>query len=311
MRLFTEKDMRLGTFTTMYARRRGEKQELPYVEQMKHCLNAGFDVQSLCTYYSLKPERNAEIAADDWQSRIDVLACEAKRLGVDFSQSHAPGGVEPFIKQLRPSGEELERYKELFSRAIVASSMLGIKWMSVHPFSDNINCEYDNDVQWRSNYEFYAPFVEMGRKYGVGLAFENMARFDKYSMLKRPYCLSADELCDLCDRFGDEYVGVTWDFGHARMMMNDQREPLCKIGKRLKATHVQDNKGDRDAHLIPFIGGNVQWEKIMPVLTEIGYEGDFVFEAHRYSQDIPEELWEEAGRLAHEIGVYCLSLANK
>lgn len=303
--------MRLGTFTTMYARRRGETRDLPYVEQMKHCYEAGFDVQSICTYYSTKPERMSDIALPDWERRIDALADEAKKLGVVFSQSHAPGGVEPFILQLRPDAETLERYKELMRRAIVMSSRLGIPWMSVHPFSDNINCEYDNDVQFRSNYEFYAPFVEMGTKYGVGLAFENMARFDKYSMLKRPYCMSADELCDLCDRFNDPYVGITWDFGHARMMMNDQCEPLRKMGKRLKATHVQDNKGDKDAHLIPFIGGNVQWERIMPVLKEIGYEGDFIFEAHRYSEDIPEALWKKAGMLAHQIGTYCLALADK
>lgn len=303
--------MRLGTFTTMYARRRGEERELAYTEQMKHCLKAGFNVQALCTYYSTRPERHADIAADDWERRIDLLACEAKALGVDFSLSHAPGGVEPFIKQLRPDDETLERYRELFLRAIIMSSKLGIRWMSVHPFSDNINCEYDNDVQRRSNYEFYAPLVEAGRKHGVGLAFENMARFDKYSMLRRPYCMNADELCDLCDSFADEYVGITWDFGHARMMMNDQCEPLRKIGKRLKATHVQDNKGDRDAHLIPFIGGSVQWERIMPVLTEIGYEGDFILEAHRYSEDIPEALWEKAGALAYEIGLHCLSLADK
>jgi len=303
--------MRLGTFTGMYAKRRGEARELSYTEQMKHCLAAGFCVQGISTIYSMSPERKADIAADDWEARTDALASEAKRLGVEFSQLHAPGGVEPFIEELRPDCETLGRYRELMRRAVIMSSRLGVKWMTVHPLSDNVNCEYDTYTQMKSNYELYAPFLELGRKYGVGLAFENTARLDRYQMLKRPYCMNADELCELCDCFGDGLVGIAWNFGHARLMMNDQCEPLRRIGKRLKATHVQDNKGDKDAHLIPFVGGNVQWERIMPVLRETGYGGDFMLDAHRYTEDVPKALWKQAGSLAYEAGSYCLSLADK
>lgn len=303
--------MRLGTFTTLYAVKRGEKQALPYVEQMKHCLEAGFNVQGLGAFGASDPKRAEDLAAEDWERRIDELASEAKRLGVDFSVSHAPGGVQPFIKELKPSDEELERYKELLRRSIIMTSRIGAEWMSVHPFSDNINCEYDVDAQMKTNYDFYAPFVELGEKYGVGLAFENMMRTSKFPMLKRPYCMNADELCALSDCFKSDKVGITWDFGHARMMMNDQREPLRKVGSRLKVTHVQDNKGDRDMHLIPFVGGNIQWEKIMPVLKEIGFEGDFMLESGRYMRNVPEELWLNAGKLAYELASYCLALADK
>ena len=278
---------------------------------MTACKAAGFDVQNFCAYLALEKKRKAGICEEDWQQRIDAQANEAAKQGVTFTQAHAPGRCEPFIAELRPTEETIEYYLEIMRRTILACETLGIKWMTVHPLSDNINTEYDTEILKKTNLEFYSPILEFSKAHGVGLAFENMARFAKFSMLKRVYCMSAEELCELVDAFGDEDVGVTWDFGHGRMMIANQSTALERIGSRLKATHVQDNKGDRDAHLIPFIGGNVQWEKIMPVLTEIGYEGDFVFEAHRYSQDIPEELWEEAGRLAHEIGVYCLSLANK
>lgn len=303
--------MRIGTFSTLYGIRRGEKKALPYIDQMKHCLEVGFDVQGISLFHAMNPARCEDIIAEDWERRIDDLASEAAKLGVDFSVSHAPGGVNPFIKELRPTEEALERYNEMMVRAIIMSSKLGIKWMSVHPFSDNINCEYDNEVQLKTNYDYYAPFVEMGEKYGVGLAFENMARTNSLPMLKRRYCMNADELCELTDYFKSDYVGITWDFGHARIMMNDQREPLRKVGKRLKVTHVQDNKGDRDMHLIPFVGGNVQWEKIMPVLKEIGYEGDFTLEAGKYMRNVPEALWVEAGKIAYEHMAYCLELADK
>jgi sugar phosphate isomerase/epimerase len=122
--------------------------------------------------------------------------------------------------------------------------------------------------------------------------------------------MSAEELCELVDAFGDEDVGVTWDFGHGRMMIANQSTALERIGSRLKATHVQDNKGT-DAHLIPFVGGDINWESIMPTLKKIGYDGTFMLEAGSFSANIPEALWEDAGRLAYEFGQYCLSLAEK
>ena len=74
-------------------------------------------------------------------------------------------------------------------------------------------------------------------------------------------------------------MGICWDFGHANLMGIDQREALRVMGKRLKATHVADNSGKLDDHILPF-QGNVNWRSILPVLSEIGYEGDLTFEIH-------------------------------
>lgn len=302
--------MNLGTFMTMFSRRRGVAEDVPYIEQMTACRAAGFDVQNFCAYLALDKKRKAEICEDDWQKRINALANEAAKQGVTFTQAHAPGRCEPFIAELRPTDEVIEYYLEIMRRTILACEMLGVKWMTVHPFSDNINTEYDTDILKETNLEFYAPILEFAKAHGVGLAFENMARFNKFSMLKRVYCMSAEELCDLVDTFNDEDVGVTWDFGHGRMMIANQSTALERIGHRLKATHVQDNKGT-DAHLIPFVGGDINWESIMPTLKKIGYDGTFMLESGSYSQNLPEELWIPAGRLAYEFGTYCLSLADK
>ncbi len=302
--------MRLGAFTAIYARKRGESGETSYIEQMQMCKKVGFDVQNLCMYYSGSSAGTGEIRLPDWEARIHALREAADKEGVVFSQTHAPGRVEPFIKELRPSDEEVEHYKELLRRSIIASSIIGAKWVTVHPFNDNINGEQDVEVNTKTNIEFYSPYVELAKKHGVGLAIENMARFPKYSMIKRPFCMSAEELSNLIDAFGDEAVGATWDFGHANMVMRNQPAALRILGKRLKATHVQDCKGI-DAHLIPFIGGNIKWEEIMPVLVEIGYEGDFILESASFMKNVPVELWETAGKFAYEMGSYCMSLCNK
>ncbi len=302
--------MRLGAFTAIYEVKRGQKEEVPYIEQMRQCADVGFKVQNLCMYYSGKRSGRGEIRADDWERRIYALADAAGKYGVEFSQTHAPGGVEPYIMELKPTEEDLEFYKEIMRRSIIASGMVGAKWVSVHPFNDNINGEQDVEVNIRSNHEFYKPFLELAKKNNVGLAFENMARFPKYSMIKRPYCMSAEELSNLIDSFGDEAVGATWDFGHANMVMKNQPAALRRLGKRLKATHVQDCI-NQDSHLIPFIGGNVKWEEIMPVFEEIGYEGDFILESASFMKNMPEALWDTAGKFAYDMGMYCMSLCKK
>ena len=131
-------------------------------------------------------KRKAEICENDWQKRIDALANEAVRRGVTFTQAHAPGRCEPFIAEMKPTDEVLDYYLEIMRRTIIACEMLGIKWMTVHPFSDNINTEYDTEILKKTNLDFYAPILEFAKAHGVGLAFENMARFTKFSMLTTP-----------------------------------------------------------------------------------------------------------------------------
>jgi sugar phosphate isomerase/epimerase len=95
--------------------------------------------------------------------------------------------------------------------------------------------------------------------------------------MPRYYCSAADELCELVDALKDPRVGICWDFGHGNLNKLDQEKSLRAIGKRLKALHVDDNHGWADEHLLPF-QGNVPWTALMPVLREIGYEGDMTME---------------------------------
>ena len=44
--------------------------------------------------------------------------------------------------------------------------------------------------------------------------------------------------------------------------------------------------------------------------TEIGYEGDFVYETHRYTQNMPDDLMPAALRFSVEVGNYVMALAN-
>jgi sugar phosphate isomerase/epimerase len=89
----------------------------------------------------------------------------------------------------------------------------------------------------------------------------------------------------------------------------DQREALRFIGTRLKATHVADNSGFNDDHIMPF-QGTIDWRKILPVLHEIEYSGDLTYEIHCSTSRLPDNLLDETASLAEKVGRYLLLCAK-
>lgn len=302
--------MKLGAMTNLYRARRGGQPGNSYIEQTRRCAAAGFTVLDLNVCDSVRPEKNDDLASDDWEAKIDALGSEAAKLGVVFTQAHAPFNGDMFVYGKQPGAEYIERFSEMSRRCVIAAGRLGIRRITIHPMSDTVNTEFDNEIQKKTNLEFYAPMMELAKKCGTGLALENMADFDR-AKIRRAYCADVDDLIDIIDTVNDPVLGVCWDFGHARMMIGDQPRQLRKLGKHLVATHVQDNNGKRDSHLIPFVGGDIKWEKIMPCLKEIGYEGDFVLETHQFMNEIPDALRPSAAKLAYDFGMYCMEIYNK
>ena len=61
------------------------------------------------------------------------------------------------------------------------------------------------------------------------------------------------------------------------MSGNDQTDAISRIGKSLAATHIHDNFGNDDHHLIPG-NGITNWKIVMPALKMIGYDGPLMLE---------------------------------
>ncbi len=299
--------MELGVMTNAYRSDRGGKTCNSYIYQLNSLAEAGFRVADINTCASVR-NWGDELANDNWEAVIEALGNRAAELGVRFSQAHAPFSGNIFIRGKRPDEQYMQLYREMTRRAITAASRLGARWVVVHPLTDTVNTEFDNEIQCRTNHDFYAEYVELASRLGVGIAFENMSEPADKPELRRRYGADVDDLFAILASFGDAPVGICWDFGHGRISYTDQPRQLRRIGSRLKATHVHDNRGERDSHLIPFVGGNIKWEQIMPVLREIGYEGDFILETHSFMAGIPDALRPSAGRLMREFGEYCLSL---
>ena len=71
-------------------------------------------------------------------------------------------------------------------------------------------------------------------------------------------------------------VGICLDYGHAHLM-TDVAEAVETVSGHLWTTHIHDNNGRRDDHLVPY-AGSINWDEAMMTTQKIGYDGVLVFE---------------------------------
>ena len=93
------------------------------------------------------------------------------------------------------------------------------------------------------------------------------------------------------------------DVGHATLVREDAAAFIQALGKkRLTCLHVHDVDDAHDRHLPPYFGGAIAWDRVIDALAEIGYEGNFTYEADYFFQGRPPEIAPAAARLMASIG---------
>ena len=71
-------------------------------------------------------------------------------------------------------------------------------------------------------------------------------------------------------------VGICLDFGHAHLD-GDLVEAIETVSEHLLATHVHDNRGRTDDHLVPF-DGSIDWPAALTAVQKVGYDGTLMLE---------------------------------
>jgi sugar phosphate isomerase/epimerase len=71
-------------------------------------------------------------------------------------------------------------------------------------------------------------------------------------------------------------VGICLDFGHAHMD-GDLVDAIETVSEHLITTHVHDNQGRTDDHLVPF-EGTIDWPGALTAIQKVGYEGTLLLE---------------------------------
>ena len=71
-------------------------------------------------------------------------------------------------------------------------------------------------------------------------------------------------------------AGICLDFGHA-LLGGDVADAIETVAEHLIATHVHDNHGRSDDHLVPF-RGRLDWDVALISMQKIGFEGTYLLE---------------------------------
>ncbi|MBQ9070812.1 MAG: sugar phosphate isomerase/epimerase [Clostridia bacterium] len=247
------------------------------IDRAKYAKELGFTALDFST----------NIYRDDWRERAYAFRELADRNGIHVHQTHLP-----FNRYNRARSHE--EFLPYVSRALEVASILGAKYSVVHADEYRLPKGEEYDVKRAGNfiYDYLAPIVEDAKRFGVGIAVEDLFEDFTYGKPRSRYTSTMDELLGIIERFNDEAVSCCWDFGHAQVAYGTEGafEAFKMAFPYITCTHVHDNYYDKDLHLPPFMG-NLDWASHMKYMRENGYKGNFTYE-FVYGKMPPEILHE-------------------
>ena len=222
------------------------------------------------SFYRAAEQGSPYIANNDlWKREITSIREKADQLGLAFVQAHAPVGT------MFEAGEERDALIQAMLNSIEACAMLGIPCTVVHagqhPDPDTTPADFN-----RTNLNFFQIFYAAAEKYQVNLLVENSCEQNA----PRYYLRTGKEMKAFLTMANHPLLHACWDTGHANMRNMDQYESLVDLGDDLHAVHINDNFGDRDAHVMPYIG-TCNFDQILLALRDIHYRGAFTLECGR------------------------------
>lgn len=203
------------------------------------------------------------VYAEDYEAYIALVAREAEDMGIKLVQAHSPMGA--------PLSDPDGSFLADTLRCVEACGAWVIPNLVVH---SGYTRGLTKEETFTANKGFFLPLLERAEKYGVNILVEN---FNKMCIDGLYWIDNATDLLRMIETVDHPLFHAVWDVGHANMQEMPQDEELRLLGSHVRALHIQDNGGNTDAHLLPFLG-TMNLDAIMHGLTDIGYDGYFTFE---------------------------------
>ncbi len=149
-------------------------------------------------------------------------------------------------------------------------------------------CEYHRDMGRTSELvkKSFSEIASCADEVGVRVAVENefdplepvSIADDRNMVLPARFCCQPSELLQIV-AIDPDNLGVCLDFGHANI-----QKPLLELdgfirqlNNTLIATHLHDNEGASDQHLVP-LEGNIPWKEALRTLRDIEYSSPIILE---------------------------------
>jgi len=208
--------------------------------------NAGFD--ATCLWWADDEKANTG-SLDDLPKIVRDSGLEIDNIHVPFKEAH-----------LLSSENTRERKKmiDLHKQWIDDCGKHNIGKLVFHTCPDCSNPPAPNKLLLDSVEEI----LEYAESAKVILASENIR--------------SNDYVDIVFERFKSDYLRFCYDSGHDFIWNSRPTEILKKWGHKLAVTHLHDNKGSDDDHMLPFTG-TVNWDKIIAAWPK-DYKGVLMLE---------------------------------
>ncbi len=230
-------------------------------EALEHIRMAGFRYAD----YSFGQDYRLQngVYSKDFEPYFDSISKHTEQLGIKLVQAHAPMG--------RPLEDNDGSFLDATLRCVDACGAWSIPELVVHSgYTPGISPEQT----FERNKAFFMPLLHRAEKYGVNILVEN---FNKMHVENLYWIDNAPDLLRMIECVNHPLFHAVWDVGHANMQEMPQDEALRLLGQHVHALHIQDNMGDKDSHLTPFLG-TLSLDAVMNGLLDIGYNGYFTFE---------------------------------
>ncbi len=268
------------------------------IEAVRHIAAAGFDAVDF-TMFEGYNEHDLFYSCnyEEYAYKLKQTAIES---GVFFNQAHAP------FPSYRVGDEEYNKktYPKLH-RSIEICGILGVKNIIIHP----VDFKGDNK---KKNIAMYQSLLPTAKTAGVKIALENMWGVDpRRGCITYKVCSEPNEFVDFLHALDPEWFTACLDLGHIGLVGEDETNFIHALGReKLTALHVHDTTFVQDSHTLPFCG-KMDWVAITKALKDIGYKGDFTFEADNFLTRVPNGFFDTALRYMHDCGRYLISMIEE
>lgn len=171
--------------------------------------------------------------------------------------------------------------QEVSEKDLYATSILGAPSCVIHGASCNLWDKKPPDVLREGCHKMYSDLIPAAEKYKVNIALET------FGMTR----IRGETICDIItypeemkkqhDILDTKYKTLCLDTGHThhagKCWVKSVADTARLFGKDMTLTHIHDNMGVRDDHLIPGMG-NINWCDVFDAFDEIGFDGVYNFE---------------------------------
>ena len=214
---------------------------------------------------------------------VDKYKKISEDVGIYFEFIHAP------FRGINAIWEEGDEYATLFDQmmeTVDAAADYGVPTVIIH-LSSGWNPPEVNELGLKR----YDKLVAHATEKKINIAFENLRNVENVLVIK--------------ERYKDNpYVGFCYDAGHEHCY-TDNFDWIETFGDKLLCTHIHDNDGIHDSHTLPYYG-NIAWEGVMKALAEVGYSGNFNYEAALFVKRAPIALRQESANYMAAVGKHLI-----